>query len=304
MGPHSSFADEVSDCSELTMQLFQRRFQHFSDDWLRRVMCALRNWQVWAAKHSRPFPLWNPSANQLGEYLIDADKRGPTVARGIWTQLDWARREMGGAFPTDSSLLASFRLHAVGHLPTPADEMPSGVFLAIMHYSSKAQGAVAMFGGLVVFLAVARLRWRHQARSVVKHLNDRFITGKCLLGKSKVQGQRRAFKWRVPREIGQCFSFLDRVFVLLSTLYVKNPNLRSLIPYFASDILSPSSVWLPKPMSDGKFMRTLRSFRELIGVPRKVAQGVKYNYIRRFFPTLGEVLRVDTTDAQSLSNWV
>ena len=119
MGPHSSFADEVSDCSELTMQLLQRRFQHFSDDWLRRVMCALRNWQVWAAKHSPPFPRWNPSANQLGEYLIDADKRGPTVARGIWTQLDWARREMGGAFPTDSSLLASFRLHAVGHLPTP-----------------------------------------------------------------------------------------------------------------------------------------------------------------------------------------
>ena len=50
-------------------------------------------------------------------------------------------------------------------------------------------------------------------------------------------------------------------------------------------------------MSDGKFMRTLRSFLELIGVPRKVAQGVKYNYIRRFLPTLGEVLRVDTTEA-------
>ena len=161
-----------------------------------------------------------------------------------------------------------------------------------------------MFGGLVVFLAVACLRWRHQARSVVKHLNERFITGKCLLGKSKVQGQRRAFEWRVPREIGRCFSFLDRVFVLLSTLYVKNPDLRSLIPDFASDILSPSSVWLPKPMSDGKFMCTLRSFLELIGVTRKVAQGVKYNYIRRFLPTLGEVLRVDTTEAQSLSNWV
>ena len=123
------------------------------------------------------------------------------MARSVWTQLDWVRRELGGAFPTDSLLLASFRLHAVGHLPTPADEMPPGVFLAIMHYSSKAQGAVAMFGWLVVFLAVACLRWRHQARSVVKHLNERFIIGKCLLGKSKVQGQRRAFEWRVPREI-------------------------------------------------------------------------------------------------------
>ena len=28
------------------------------------------------------------------------------------------------------------------------------------------------------------------------------------------------------------------------------------------------------------------------------------NYIRRFLPTLGEVLRVDTIEAQSLSNWI
>ena len=87
-GPHSRFAVEVSDGSELTIQLLQRRFQRFSDDWLRRVMNALRNWQIWASKHSPPLPFWNPSANQLGEYLSSADKRGPTVARGIWTQLD------------------------------------------------------------------------------------------------------------------------------------------------------------------------------------------------------------------------
>ena len=145
MGPHSRFAVEVvevSDGSELTIQLLQQRFQSFSDDWLRRVMNALRNWQIWASKHSPPLPFWNPSANQLGEYLISADKRGPTVARGIWTQLDWVRRELGGAFPTDSSLLASFRLHAVGHLPTPAAEMPPGVFLAITNLSSTTQGAI------------------------------------------------------------------------------------------------------------------------------------------------------------------
>ena len=34
MGPHSRFSVEVSDGSELTMQLLQRRFQRFSDDWL------------------------------------------------------------------------------------------------------------------------------------------------------------------------------------------------------------------------------------------------------------------------------
>ena len=70
MGPHSRFSVEVSDSSELTLQLLQRRFQRFSDDWLRRIMNALRNWQIWASKHRPPLPFWSPSANQLGEYLI------------------------------------------------------------------------------------------------------------------------------------------------------------------------------------------------------------------------------------------
>ena len=196
-----------------------------------------------------------PSANQLGEYLISVDKRGPTVARSVWTQLDRVRRELGVAFPTDSLLLASFRLHAVGHLPTPAAEMPPGVFLAITNLSSTTQGTVAIFGGLVMLLAFACLRWRHQARSIVQHFNEQFIKGKCLLGKSKVQGQRRAFAWRVPKKVGLCFSILDRVFVLLSTLYIKNPDLCSLVPDFESDTLSPSSNWLPKRMSYAKFMR-------------------------------------------------
>ena len=57
-------------------------------------------------------------------------------------------------------------------------------------------------------------------------------------------------------------------------------------------------------MSYVKFMRTFRCFLGLFGVPKTEAQGVKYNNIRRFLPTLGEVLRVDTTEAQSLSNWI
>ena len=259
MGQHSRFSVEVSDSSELTLQLLQRRFQRFSDGWRRRIMNALRNWQIWASKHRPPLPFWSPSANQLGEYLISVDKRGPTVARSVWTQLDWVRRELGAAFPTDSLLLASFKLYAVGHLPTPAVEMPPGVFLAITNLSSTTQGAVAIFGGIVMLLAIGCLRWRHQARSIVEHFDEQFITGKCLLGKSKVQGQRQAFAWRVPKKVSLCFSILDRVFVLLSTLYIKNPDLCSLVPDFESDTLPPSSNWLPKPMSHVKFMRTFLS---------------------------------------------
>ena len=57
-------------------------------------------------------------------------------------------------------------------------------------------------------------------------------------------------------------------------------------------------------MSYVKFMSTSGISLKLIGVPKTEVQGVKYNYIRRFLPPLGEVLRMDTTEAQSLSNWI
>ena len=201
------------------MQLLQRRFQRFSDDWLRRIMNALRNWQIWASKHRPPLPFWNPSANQLGEYLISVDKRD-----GNWVQLflpilcSWHRSNY-----TQSGICRLLQLKCV--------------FLAITNLSSTTPGAVAIFGGIVMLLAIACLRWRHQARSIVQHFDEQFITGKCLLGKCKVQGQRRAFAWRVPKKVGLCFSILDRVFVLLSTLYIKNPDLCSLVPDFESDTL-------------------------------------------------------------------
>ena len=144
MGPHSRFSVEVSDGSELTMQLLQSVSNVLSDNWLRRIMYALLNWYIWA--------------NQLSENLISVDKRGPTVARSVWTQVDWVRRELGGAFPTDSLLLASFRLHEVGHLPTPAAEMHLVFSLRSQTFANTTQGAVAIFGGIVMLLAIACLR--------------------------------------------------------------------------------------------------------------------------------------------------
>ena len=155
------------------------------------------------------------------------------MASGVWTQLDWVRRELGGAFPTDSSLLASFRPHAVGHLPTPADEMPPG-FSLIMHYSSETQGAVAMFGGLVVLLAVACLRWRHQARSIVQYSNERSSQGSVFRASLKRKAREEILHGECHGKIGLCLSILDRFFVLLSTLYVENPNLCSLVPDLGS----------------------------------------------------------------------
>ena len=143
MGPHSRFSVEVSDGSELTIQLLQRRFQRFSDDWLRRVLNALRNWQIWASKHCPPLLFGTPPRISL----VSTSSLSTNVVPQ-WPEAsghNWIGSDVGGAFLTDSLLLASFRLHAVAHLPTPAAEMPPGVFLAITSLSSTTQGSVAFF---------------------------------------------------------------------------------------------------------------------------------------------------------------
>ena len=161
MGPHSSFAVEVSNRSELTMQLFQRRFQHFSDDWLRRVMSALRNWQVWASKHCQLISLASTSSTPTnvapqwreasGHSWIGSDAKWvepfPPILRS------WHR---SGYMRWGTCRLQPMRCHQV-------------FSLRACTIRAKPRVRSQMFGGLVVLLAVACLRWRHQARSVVKH---------------------------------------------------------------------------------------------------------------------------------------
>ena len=209
MGPYSSFADEVSDCSELTTQLLQRRFQHFSDDWLRGVMCALRNWQVWAAKHSSPFSPMEPVGQPA--------RRVPHRRRQMWPHGGKRHLDAVGLDQTRDGWSLPYRLFAPCIVQAtrgrrtcrpPPMRCHQACSLRSCTIQAKPRARSQCSEGSSCFLAVACLRWRHQPRSVVKHLDERFITGKCLLGKSKVQGQWRAFEWRVPREIGLCFRFL------------------------------------------------------------------------------------------------
>ena len=58
------------------------------------------------------------------------------------------------------------------------------------------------------------------------------------------------------------------------------------------------------PMSDGKFNALMARSLLKIGMPYNDANKVEYNTLRRFMPSVGECLRFDSVEAQSLSNWV
>ena len=215
------------------MQLLQRRFQRFSDDWLRRIMNALRNWQILASKHCPLLPFWNPSANQLGEYLISVDKRGPYSGKkrldtnGFGSDVNWVELFLlilcswHRSSYTQSGICRLLRMKC--HLVFSSR---SQTFPALPRCSRNFRWACDASGYSLFALAIPSPINCSEFQRTVHHREV------SLLGKSKVQGKRRAFAWRVPKKVGLCFSILDRVFVLLSTLFIKNPDLVFIGPRF------------------------------------------------------------------------
>ena len=66
--------------------------------------------------------------------------------------------------------------------------------------------------------------------------------------------------------------------------------------------INDSSEWLDTQMTGKKFIRTMRAFAEMAGVSNAEAQGLSFNTLRRFLPTLGEAVDLSPPELQSLSN--
>ena len=199
--------------------------------------------------------------------------------------------------------LASFKLHPVGHLPTPAAEMPPGVFLVITNLSSTTRGAVAIFGGIAMLLAIAcsicdtkpdqlfsistnsslqgSVSWVHPKCKA----KDELLHGECrekLVCASRFLTMCSSCCRHSTSRISTCVRWSLFLNLILCHLFLTGFPNRCLMSSSCALQVFPSTHWRPKD----------RGTR------------CQVQYICRFFPTLGEVLHVDTTEAQSLNNWI
>ena len=77
---------------------------------------------------------------------------------------------------------------------------------------------------------------------------------------------------------------------------------RHLMPDLSKGSISSISSWTNEPMSGNRFINIVQSLAMKAGLPKEEASKLSYNSLRKFLPTLGEVLDFDDSEMQSLSN--
>ncbi|CAK0889629.1 unnamed protein product [Prorocentrum cordatum] len=166
----------------------------FDDKSVNHALACWRRWLRWRETQSiRLSPAAAaPLALEVACFLDEVGARGPTAARGVLSGLRFLRDHLGlSQLPLDSPLLAGHRAVPHDHLERPmAKEISLRVWLFLLSVAGEGAGAVSLFAGLVAFLLVATLRFKHAQRFefVQEQCTPRTLVGRVYRG--KVRGGR------------------------------------------------------------------------------------------------------------------
>ena len=298
----------------LHRELFVRTLKDASLPRLKAAISALKRWRSWLATKQReggaggqaeqtsPFA---PSALMLGGFLVEVASGGPTAASGVWAHLEWWRTAVGMPLPTTAPLVVSFKWVKPGHFTRSTWELPVWAFLNLAKLAVAERGAVSMLAALVLLLAMSCIRWEHSRRSRVVAFDGAYIYGHCSMGKSRKGGSRPGFAWRAPRFLAPGQDTLGGLQNFFKDLYERCPGCSFLVPKvdLKEKRLQPQCAWRQTSMPSGRFLELMRGILILIGVPAAVSETSSFKTLRRFLPSLGEVLGMDPEEKQSLGNW-
>ena len=154
---------------------------------------------------------------------------------------------------------------------------------------------------MFLMAAVSCIRWEHLQRSTLVDSRSLCLEFCCKQGK-------HAYNWGMPLLQFQGISVL----ALLKDFYKHEPQSDStfLIPALK---LEPRDLWevteattfvANKPMTRARFLELFRGSLVTMGVEFRASQSATYNRLRRFLPTIANVLGLDVPDLQAIGNWV
>ena len=155
---------------------------------------------------------------------------------------------------------------------------------------------------LVILNCVACIRCKHLAISSLKSHDSSRITAFCPKGKRVRKGTRPPYSWAVPLlpEIpASLFKFLTDIITRWET-----PPF--VVPAFQAGTTRRKFVarkWLQKPMLNHQWVTLLRQVMAAAGWAQPLLSTLSFNSMRRFLPTLADVLRCDRDTAQAVGSW-
>ena len=80
--------------------------------------------------------------------------------------------------------------------------------------------------------------------------------------------------------------------------------LTSRMPSDLWEVTEATTFLANKPMTRARFLELFRGCLVMMGVDFKAAQSATFNRLRRFLPTIENVLGMDPTELQANGNWV
>lgn len=269
------------------------------------LLSAYRRWQRFCqhqAIESR-----SPSPMAVAEFLRGVAMGGPTAASGMHACLKWFATNLGAKFYVDHWATRHFRFHAAAHTSRQAPELEPWEFINLALLMARAHGTHQVILSQLLMIAMSCIRFEHIQRSkFVAHLGEglEFFCGQ---GKSRKQGARPGYKWCMPAlAIGG-----QSVTQVLSDFYVHElpSDVTFLVPALS---LEPEDLWevtemtaflANKAMSRARFLELLRGALCQVGVDFPQAQAATFNRLRRFVPTMANVMELPDLDLQAVGNW-
>eukprot|EP00435_Cladocopium_sp_Y103_P022616 s4807_g5.t1 len=221
--------------------------------------------------------------------------------------LKWFGDNFGAPFAMDHWAVKHFRFHAVHHTGKQAPELEPWEFINLALLMSKVQGSHKLLVAFVLMVATSCIRFEHVQRSKFLRSHSSWLEFHCSQGKSRKQGARPGYAWGVPQVTMNGHHVTK---VLLEFFTHEFPEDQTFImPALA---LSPEELWeitestafiANKPMSRARFLEVMRGALVQVGVDVPLAQSATYNKLRRFLPTMANIMELPDLDLQALGNW-
>ena len=270
------------------------------------LLNAYKRWKKFC--RSLEYNYQQPTPVQTAEFLREVARGGPTAASGMHACLKWYAVNFGANFQMDHWMNAPFRFHAAAHESRQAPELQPWEFMNLLIMMGRASGSHKALLSMFVMAAVSCIRWEHLQRSQLVDNKSLCLEFCCRQGKARRKGSRPPYNWGMPNIMFQGHSLM----ILLQDFYKHEAQVDAtfLIPALK---LEPSDLWevteattflANKPMTRARFLELFRGCLVTMGVDFKAAQSATYNRLRRFLPTIGNVLGMDPTELQAIGNWV
>eukprot|EP00435_Cladocopium_sp_Y103_P025477 s1719_g6.t1 len=291
---------------QLLKEMVMAKPSQLSTERIGALMAAYRRWKRFAV--AKGYPMRSPTALQLAEFFQVVSKGGPTAASSAWQSLQWYKANVGVDFPMQHWLVTPYKFIPASHNATQALELEPWELVNLMLFTKRQLGTNLILACFVLQAALSCIRFEHVQRSRPLSETRHAALYRCAQGKRRVRGSRPGYVWATPALEFQGFSLLK---VLVE--FYKHECLSD-VPFLWPQVqLEASDLWeihqatpflVSKKMSRSRFLEIFRGMLHQAGAPHEQSAAAGFNRLRRFLPTLGNVLRLEPPEMQAVGSWV